>query len=107
MNFRILKLFFATVAVIAGISQVAVAQTLTITNGVQKYSSLTSTTVTMTGKCELWVTNSSTPISGCTINLNSIDAWLFLPGIKPSVVVSSYLSQMRINGTGAVADSNV
>jgi autotransporter-associated beta strand protein len=89
------------------ISQAAVAQTLTITNGVQKYASLTSTTVTMTGKCELWVTNSSTPLSGCIVNLNSIDAWLFVPGVKPSVVISTYLSQVRVNGAGAVANSNV
>ena len=59
-------------------------QTLSITNGVQKCAALTSTTVNMSGRCELWVTNSFTPLSGCTINLNSPDAWLFLPGVKPS-----------------------
>jgi autotransporter-associated beta strand protein len=85
----------------------AAAQTLTITNGVQKYASLTSTTVNMSGKCELWITNSATPLSGCTVNLNSIDAWLFLPGVKASTVVSTYLSQVRISGAVAIADSNV
>ena len=54
------------------------AQTLTITNAVQKYASLTGATVNMSNRCELWVTNSTTPLSGCTINLNSIDSWLFL-----------------------------
>src|SRR6185369_13822807 len=83
------------------------AQSITITNGVQKYASLTSTTVNMSGRCELWVTGSSTPLSGCTINLNSTDSWLFLPGVKPSVVASTYLGQVRINGSAAVADSNV
>ena len=78
----------------------AAGQTLTLTNGVQKYGSLTGAIVDMSGKCELWVTNSSTPLSGCTINLNSIDAWLFLPGTKPSVVVSTYLGQMRVNEIG-------
>ncbi len=78
---------------------------LTITNGVQKFASLTSTTVTMSNKCELWVTN-ITPLSGCIINLNSTDAWLFLTGVKPSVVAASYLAQVRVNGAGAVADSN-
>src|SRR6187551_1179433 len=70
------KLVFA---VMAGLSLVASAQTV-ITNGVQKYASLASTTVIMSNRCELWVTNSVTPLSGCTINLNSADAWLFLPG---------------------------
>ena len=85
----------------------ASAQTITLGSGVQKYASLTGATVNMSGKCELWVTNSATPLAGCTINLNSADAWLFLPGIKPSVVVSGYLSQVRVSGAAAVADSNV
>ncbi len=53
------------------------------------------------------MTNATTPLSGCTINLNSVDAWLFLPGVKPSVVASTYLGQVRVNGASAVADSNV
>ena len=43
----------------------------------------------MSGRCEFWVTNSFMPLSGCMINLNSPDAWLFLPGVKPSMVVAS------------------
>ncbi|RPJ00246.1 MAG: hypothetical protein EHM39_05150, partial [Chloroflexi bacterium] len=95
------------IAAMAGLSLVANAQTLTITQGVQKYASLASTTVHMSGRCELWVTNSSTPLSGCAINLNSSDAWLFLSGVKPSVVVSAYLGQVRVGGATAVADSNI
>ena len=91
----------------AGLPALAPAQTITITGGVQKYASLSGTTVNMSGKCELWVTNSVAPLSGCIINLNSIDAWLFLPGVKPSVVASTYLTQVRVNGAAAVADSNV
>jgi hypothetical protein len=82
------------------------AQTLTITNGVQKFASLTGTTMNLSGKCELWVTGSAMPLSGCTVNLNSVDAWLFLPDIKPSVVVATYLGQVEISGASAVADSN-
>jgi autotransporter-associated beta strand protein len=85
----------------------ASAQTLTITNGVQTYASLASTTVTMSNRCELHVTSATAPLSGCTINLNSADAWLFLTGIKPSVVASTYLSQVFVNGAAAVANSNV
>lgn len=91
----------------ASLSLAAHAQTITLTGGVQKYGSLASTTVNMSNRCELWVTNVATPLTGCTINLNSIDAWLFLPGIKPSVVASTYLGQVRVNGAGAVAGSNV
>lgn len=85
----------------------ATAQTLTITNGVQTYSTLNNTTVTMAGRCELRVTDGTSPLTGCVINLNSADVWLFLTGIKPSVVAASYLSQVRVSGAVAVADSNV
>ena len=74
--------------------------TLTFTSGVQKYAALSDATVNLSGRCELWVTNASTPLAGCTINLNSVDAWLFLPGVKPSVVASTYLSQVFVRGVG-------
>ena len=64
----------------------AVSQTLTMTNGIQNYTALTNTTVTMTGRCELRVTAATNPIPGCIINLNSSDAWFFLPNIRPSIV---------------------
>lgn len=101
------KIRFAGLLLVAALPWLAAAQTITITNGVQRYASLTATTVDMSGKCELWVTNISTPLSGCTINLNSSDAWLFLPGVKPSTVAASYLSQLRVNGGAAVADGTV
>ena len=84
----------------------ATAQTLTITNGVQTYTTLSGYTVNMSGRCELRVTATNTPLSGCIINLNSVDSFLVLPGILPSVVASSYLGQVRINGAAAMADSN-
>src|SRR5438093_6159758 len=84
----------------------ASAQTLIITNGVLTYNALTNTTVIMSNRCELRVTSTTGPLSGCTINLNSVDSYLVLPGIKPSVVVSTYLGQVRISGATAVADSN-
>ncbi|HWH68275.1 MAG TPA: LamG-like jellyroll fold domain-containing protein, partial [Candidatus Sulfotelmatobacter sp.] len=39
--------------------------------------------------------------------MNAADTWLFLPGVKPSVVASTLLSQVRVSGAGAVADGNV
>jgi hypothetical protein len=84
----------------------ASAQTIVITNGTQIYASLTNTTVSLSNQCELRVTAATTPISGCLINLASADTSLVLLGIKPSVLVSTYLSQVRISGAVAVADSN-
>jgi autotransporter-associated beta strand protein len=93
------------VVALMSLTQAASSQTVTITNGVQKYASLTGSTVIMSNKCELWLTNSS-PLFGCAINLNSIDAWLFLPNVKPSVAVSDYLGQVQVSGAAAVAASN-
>ncbi len=91
---------------LVGLPWIATGQ-LTISAGVQKYGALTGATVNMSGNCELWITNSSTPLSGCTINLNSVDAYLVLPGVKPSIAASAtYMNQVRISGTVAVADSN-
>jgi autotransporter-associated beta strand protein len=84
----------------------APAQTLNIDSGVQTYTGLTNYTVNMSNRCELRVTSTTAPLSGCTINLNSIDAFLILPGIKPSVAVSTCLNQIRVSGATAVADSN-
>ncbi|MGA2853212.1 MAG: LamG-like jellyroll fold domain-containing protein, partial [Verrucomicrobiota bacterium] len=104
MNSR--TVFPIVMVVMFAVATAGTAQTLTITNGVQIYASLTNTTVTMSNRCELRVTAANNPIPGCTINLNSIDAWLFLTGVKPSMVASTYLGQIKINNAAAVADSN-
>jgi autotransporter-associated beta strand protein len=98
--------FFVALALVFVFSTTAWAQTIIITNGVQNYVGLTNTTVIMSNRCELRVTAAASPLSGCIVNLNSADAYLVLPRIKPSVVVSTYLGQVRVNGAAAVADSN-
>ncbi|HEY4414852.1 MAG TPA: glycosyl hydrolase [Verrucomicrobiae bacterium] len=85
----------------------ATAQTLIITNGVQTYSGLTNKTVTMTGHSELWITGTNNPLIGNTINLNSPDAWIFIPGIRPAAVISSILAQITVNGAAAIMGGNV
>ena len=89
------------------LSRLGMAQTLTITNGIQSYTSLANTTVTMTGHAELHITATNNPISGCIINLNSPDAWFFLDNIQPAAVTASYLGQIRVSGAAAVAGGNV
>ena len=99
------KIIFSGCLLLLALS--ATAQTLTFSNGVQTYATLAATTVTLTNRCELWVTATTTPLTGCTINLNSVDTCLVLPGIKPSVVATAtYLNQIKISGAAAVADSN-
>jgi len=82
------------------------AQTLSITNGIQTYNALTNTTVTMIGNSELHLTASINPCPGCTINLNSPNAWVLLPNIRPSGVSNS-LSQFLVNGAAGVYNGNL
>jgi hypothetical protein len=89
------------------LSGMAFADTLEIIDAVHTYSSLSGTTVNMSGKSELHITGAAGPITGCTINLNSEDSWFFLHSIKPSVVKSTYLSQIRVSGAPAVDNSSV
>jgi autotransporter-associated beta strand protein len=82
------------------------AQTLTINNDIQTYSTLTNTAVTVSGTAQLRITGATSPISGSTINLTSPDAWFFMTSIAPSVVNSSYLGQVKISGSAAVLNTN-
>ena len=83
--------------------RLALAQSFT--EGVQTYPSLSAATVTLGGKCELRLTGTS-PLTGSTVNLTSTDAAILFVNVKPSVVASTYLSQLRINGASAVSGSN-
>lgn len=97
--------FLATVFAVA-LSVSANGQTLNITNDVQTAATLTNTTVTMTGRAELNITGTGDPIPGCIINLNSPDAWFFMRNIRPSVVNSTFLSRIRVNGVAAALATN-
>jgi hypothetical protein len=97
------------VLILTGLSAlVAAGQTLTLNHEVHRTTALASNTVaTLTGKSELHLTNTGDPIPGCTIHLNSENSWLFLHQIQPSVVASTFLSRLRVNGAVAVLDTNV
>lgn len=84
----------------------ATAQTLAVDDSVQSYSTLTNTTVTMTGKSELHLTGTGNPIAGSTIHLNSEDSWLWFERLRPTSA-DDYLGQIKINGATAVHGTNV
>lgn len=80
---------------------------LSLHDQVQTHATLADTVVTMTGKSELWITGTTSPVTGSTFHLDSEDAWLFFSGIRPAVVNSTYLGQVRVGGRAAVHDSTV
>ena len=87
---------------------IATANALDIVDDIQTYASLTGTTVNLSGVSELHITNASSPLSGCTINLNSPDSFFFLENIKPSAVnTSTSLSQIKVSGANAVLNTNI
>lgn len=108
--FSILRSFLGPLcllAVFAGTSASRVeAQVIDITEGVQTHASLSGATVTMTGRSELRLTGAM-PLSGTVVHLNSPDAWVLFTAVKPSTVVSTYLTQLRVNGAAAVSGGNV
>ena len=106
ISFSLARSFAAPLFALLVWSNSTLAQTLTVTNGVQTYVALTNTTVTMSNRCELRVTDPANPIPGSLIDLNSTDSFFVLQNIRPSTVVATFLSQVRINGANAVADSN-
>lgn len=64
-------------------------------------AALTNTTIEITGQSELHITGSSNVISGGEIWLNSEDAWVFFPNLKPSEVSRDYLDKIRVGGEAA------
>lgn len=86
----------------------AEAAVINIADEIQTYSSLSGDVVNMSGISELHITGSTTPITGCTIHLNSEDSFFFLENIKPSAVnTSTYLNQIKVNGANAVLNTNI
>lgn len=83
------------------------AQTISVPDGdYQIHASLASTTVTMTGRSELRLTAATNVLSACTVNLNSPEAYVRFTAVVPSVVQSTYLSQLWVNGAAAVLNTN-
>jgi hypothetical protein len=80
---------------------------LTLNDQALTFAALANTTVTMTGRSELWVTGAGNVLGGSIVNLNSQDAWLFLTNVEPSAVNAAMLSQIRVNGAAAVRGVNV
>ncbi len=82
-------------------------QALTLDNESATHSSLSGETITLTGRAELHLTGSGDPLAGCTVHLQSEDAWVFFANVRPSYVSSNILSRFRVSGSLAVAGGNV
>lgn len=86
---------------------VSLAQTLVLDNEYSEHAGLANATVTMTGHAELHLTGAGDPIPGCTLHLDSEDAWVFLHQVAPSQVAAALLGRFQVSGAPAVQDANV
>ena len=74
--------------------------------GVVAYPAFFNVSIAVSGKTDLHLTGVS-PLANSSVNLTSDSAWLFFDNIKPSVVIGSWLSKVRINGAAAANNQNV
>ena len=81
------------------------AQTV-LSNQYHEVTSLSNATFDLYGRSELHVTGADTPLSGCTINLHSVDAWVFLHEVQPTLA-AGLLTQFTIGGAAAQLNTNV
>ena len=102
----LLRLFFSCSlvwlagSVFASKATVEALSSLNLDNaGVVTYSALDATIATVSGKTELHITG-SVPLSNSTVDLQSVDSWLYLDAVKPSTVISQYLKTKSITVNG-------
>ena len=67
---------------------------------------LFNSTINVSGKTNLHLIAETTPYENSTVNLKDDDAWLYFDYVKPSKVISDYLSTIKINGQAAESGVN-
>ncbi len=93
--------------ILLSIASASWGQNLLLESGVHLFSDLKNTNVVLGGKVEVWVADSDSPLFGSVIDFQSEDAWLILPALRPSEVISQSLRQFRVQGDRAVVGSNI
>jgi hypothetical protein len=81
--------------------------TLTLQNAKVTISSYADKAVTVSGKSEIHLTNTSLVLVNTTIDLVSADSWVYFDNVRPTDVISNYLSSFKVNGVTAVQATNV
>lgn len=70
------------------------------------YIQLNGQTIDRNDRVDIHITHNETPILAGKVNLGSKDTWLVFDNIAPSVVVSTYLKYVSIDGAAAVRGKN-
>ncbi len=80
---------------------------ITIENSIIEEIRIELKRYTLEGTSELHITSKTDPISLSSVNLNSVDSWLFYDSIKPQMVADNYLTSVQAFGQQAILDENV
>ncbi|MDP4276662.1 MAG: glycosyl hydrolase, partial [Bacteroidota bacterium] len=81
--------------------------TITLTAKTTSVTNYTDKEVIINGKSDLHLTSSTLPLSNSLVRINSENSWLFFDNIKPSDVISTYLSSIFVGDQQAINKSNV
>lgn len=68
---------------------------------------LENQSINLSTAVDFHILREETPLKNTTINLTHEDAWVIFDNTLPSVVISNYLSSIKINGVNAVNNNNV
>ncbi|MDR2474325.1 MAG: T9SS type A sorting domain-containing protein [Bacteroidales bacterium] len=100
-----MKHFFFTVF-ITTMSVSAYAADIVVPAGKTTVSSYTNSTVTVSDGADLHITSDAAPLTNSTLTLETENSWLFFDNIRPSAVISDYLSSIKIGTANASNGSN-
>ena len=83
-----------------GVSDTLTDTTITIAN-------FHNRKISLSGTCEITITDSINPLQGSTLNCLSNTIWLYFPNIKPLTFNTKYRNVLQVNGIAAMTDQNI
>lgn len=63
----------------------------------QTFEQLSGISLTITGKADVHITSSTTPLVASSVNLTGVDTWLYFDNVRPDDVVQRYKDSIFIN----------
>lgn len=91
----------------APVEQASESTTVTLSDaGLVEKSYLYNASISVSGKTSLHLTAMTAPYANTEVSLSGDDAWLYFDYVKPSKVISDYLSTVKIDGQTAVNGEN-
>jgi hypothetical protein len=101
-----MKHFLFIMLALAALSAPIHAADIVIPSGKTSVESYTDAQVTVSDGADLHITSATAPLTNSTVTLETENAWLFFDHIRPSTVISDYLSSVKIGTAPAANGTN-